>query len=61
MWLQMGGGVALACIARNDPVERATGAELMQRWLQRTGLEGAAVLAAKQKIATSLLEQVTNT
>lgn len=60
MWLQMGGGVAQACIARNDPVERATGAELMQRWLQRADLDRAEVLAAKQKIAASLLEQVTN-
>jgi len=60
MWLQMGGGIAQACITGNNPVERATGTELIQRWLQSTGIDGAEALAAKQKIAASLLEQVTN-
>ncbi|MEZ4617381.1 MAG: hypothetical protein R2867_17985 [Caldilineaceae bacterium] len=59
MWLQMGSGVAQACIARNDLLTLATGAELMRRWLQRTSLDGATALAAKQKNAASLLAQVT--
>lgn len=58
MWLQMGGGVALACIARNDPAERLIAADLMQRWLQRTHFDRPEVLTAKLHHAQAIFTQV---
>jgi hypothetical protein len=58
MWLHMGGRAAADCLQRNDPAELVAGAELIQRWQQRTGFVGAEVLAAKLQAAEMLLRQV---
>lgn len=58
MWLHMGGGAAMGCLQRNDPAELVVGANLMQRWLQRTYFAGSAVLAAKLQTAEGLLQQM---
>ena len=58
LWLYMGGGAADGCLKRNEPAGLAAGADLMQRWLQRTHFAGAETLAAKVQRAEQLLQQV---
>lgn len=58
MWLHMGAGAAQGCLDRNDPEELVVGADLMQRWLYRLGMNEPSVLAMKVQEAERLLQQI---
>ena len=57
MWLMMY-GAAESCLRHPDPARRATGINLSQRWLQRTGMHEPSTMLSKLQSAELLLHQL---
>ena len=57
LWL-MSWAVAESCRQSSNPAVRLTGADVLQRWLQRLGMHEPALLAAMVQSAEQLLPQV---